>query len=87
MIEFTTVESIIMTYAPMLVTILGIVISFLKMISVIKQIRSDNTKSNEEKNAEIKALKDDMSGVINQNYELKKQINELLTKLDNVRRD
>lgn len=86
MIEFTTVESIIMTYAPMLVTILGIVISFLKMISVIKQIRSDNTKSNEEKNAEIKALKDDMSGVINQNYELKKQINELLTKLDNVRR-
>lgn len=86
MIEFTTIESIIMTYAPLLVTILGIILAFIKIIAVIKQIRSDNSKNNEEKAAEIKALKDSMSGVINQNYELKKQINELLTSLDKVKR-
>lgn len=87
MIEFTTIESIIMTYSPLLVTILGIILAFIRIIKVIKEIRSDNTKNNEEKAAEIKALQDNMSGVLNQNYELKKQLNELLTKLDNVKRE
>lgn len=87
MIEFTTIESIIMTYSPLLVTILGIILAFIKIIKVIKEIRNDNTKNNEEKAAEIKALQDNMSGVLNQNYELKKQLNELLTKLDNVKRE
>lgn len=87
MIEFTTIESIIMTYSPLLVTILGIILAFIRIIKVVKEIRNDNTKNNEEKAAEIKALQDNMSGVINQNYELKKQLNELLTKLDNVKRE
>ncbi len=87
MIEFTTIESIIMTYSPLLVTILGIILAFIRIIKVVREIRNDNTKNNEEKAAEIKALQDNMSGVINQNYELKKQLNELLTKLDNVKRE
>lgn len=87
MIEFTTIESIIMTYSPLLVTILGIILAFIRIVKVVKEIRNDTTKNNEEKAAEIKALQDNMSGVINQNYELKKQLNELLTKLDNVKRE
>ena len=42
MIEFSTIESLIMAYAPLVVTILGVVVAFLKMIANIKQIREDN---------------------------------------------
>ena len=31
MIEFTTIESIIMTYSPLLVTILGIILAFIRI--------------------------------------------------------
>lgn len=86
MIEFSTVESLIMTYAPMVVTIFGIVISFLKMISVIKEIKNDNKKSNEEKSQEILDLKNQMQSVINQNYELKKRLNQVLTYFDHIKR-
>lgn len=86
MIEFSTVESLIMTYAPMVVTIFGIVISFLKMISVIKEIKNDNKISNEEKSQEILDLKNQMQSVINQNYELKKRLNQVLTYFDHIKR-
>lgn len=86
MIEFSTIETLIMAYAPLLVTIIGIIVAFLKMISTIKNLRKDTSKTNEEKAAEIRDLKNQMSGVINQNYELKKQLNELLTKIDHVQR-
>ena len=86
MIEFSTIETLIMAYAPLLVTIIGIIVAFLKMISVIKNLRKDTSKTNEEKAAEIRDLKNQMSGVINQNYDLKKQLNELLTKIDHVQR-
>ena len=86
MIEFSTIETLIMAYAPLLVTIIGIIVAFLKMISTIKNLRNDTSKTNEEKAAEIRDLKNQMSGVINQNYELKKQLNELLTKIDHVQR-
>lgn len=87
MIEFTAIETIIMSYAPLLVTILGIIVAFLKIVKVIKEIRADNKKNNEEKAAEIAELKSQMQEVINQNYVLKKQLNEFLTKVDRVRRD
>ena len=70
MIEFSTIESLIMAYAPLVVTILGIVVAFLKMIANIKQIREDNKLSNEEKDKEITQLKAEMSGLLQQNYEL-----------------
>lgn len=87
MIEFSTIESLIMTYAPLLVTILGIVVAFLKMIANIKQIREDNKLSNEEKDKEITQLKAEMSGLLQQNYELQKTLKELLTKIDKVKRE
>ena len=87
MIEFSTIESLIMTYAPLVVTILGIVVAFLKMIANIKQIREDNKLSNEVKDKEITQLKAEMSGLLQQNYELQKTLKELLTKIDKVKRE
>ena len=87
MIEFSTIESLIMTYAPLVVTILGIVVAFLKMIANIKAIREDNKLSNEEKDKEITQLKAEMSGLLQQNYELQKTLKELLTKIDKVKRE
>lgn len=86
MIEFSTVETLIMAYAPLVVTIVGIIVAFLKMISVIKNLRKDTSKTNEEKAAEIKELKNNMQGLLDQNVCLKNQLNELLTKLDHVQR-
>lgn len=84
--EFTAIEQLIMAYAPMLVTIIGIIISFLKMVAIIKQLKNDTKKSNAEKTETINALKAQFDMVVNQNYELKKQINELLTKIDRIER-
>ena len=76
---FSDIETLIMAYAPLLVTIIGIVASFIKMISVLK---SNKKKSNEQ----ITEIKGELQEVVNQNYALKKQLNELLTKIDHVDR-
>ena len=87
MIEFTAIETLIMAYSPLVVTLIGIVYAFCKMIKNIKQIRTDNSISNAEKDAQIQELKNDMNIVLQENYELKKALKEVLSKIDNVRRD
>lgn len=76
---FSDIETLIMAYAPLLVTIIGIITSFIKMISVLK-------KNKQESNEQITELKNELQEVVNQNYALKKQLNELLTKIDHVDR-
>lgn len=76
---FSDIETIIIAYAPLIVTIIGIITSFIKMISVLK---TEKRATNEQ----ITELKTQLSEVVNQNYALKSQLNELLTKLDNVKR-
>ena len=87
MIEFTAIETLIMAYSPLVATLVGIVCAFCKMIKNIKQIRTDNMLSNVEKNAQIQDLKNDMKIVLQENYELKKALKEVLSKIDHVRRD
>ena len=87
MIEFTTIETFIMVYSPLVVALIGIVCAFCKMIKNIKQIRTDNILSNIEKKVQIEELKNDMKIVLQENYELKKALKEVLSKFDNVRRD
>ena len=87
MIEFTAIEALIMAYSPLVATLVGIVCAFCKMIKNIKQIRTDNILSNVEKNAQIQELKNDMKIVLQENYELKKALKEVLSKIDHVRRD
>lgn len=85
MIEFTAIETIVMTYAPLLVTILGIVVAFIKMVGAINNLRKDTKKSDEEKTSEIKALKEQMNEVLRENADLKVSLKELLTKIDKRR--
>ena len=87
MIEFTALETLIMAYSPLVATLVGIICAFCKMIKNIKQIRTDNMLSNVEKNAQIQELKNDMKIVLQENYELKKALKEVLSKIDHVRRD
>ena len=87
MIEFTAIETLIMAYAPLVVTLIGIVCAFCKMIKNIKQIKTDNILSNAEKNAKIQEIENDMKIVLQENYELKKALKEVLSKIDHVRRD
>ena len=87
MIEFTTIETLIITYSPLIATLFGVVCAFCKMIKIIKQIRMDNVLSNVEKNTQISELKNEMKVVLQENYELKKSINEMLSKIDHVRRN
>ena len=79
MVEFSTIESLIMTYAPLLVTVIGIVISFVKMVGAIKSVKKDNQEQFEE-------LKEQYRAVLQDNANLRKNINELLTKIDHINR-
>ena len=87
MIEFTAIETLIMAYSPLVATLVGIICAFCKMIKNIKQIRTDNMLSNVEKKVQIQELKNDMKIVLQENYELKKALKEVLSKIDHVRRD
>ena len=78
MIEFTAIETLIMAYSPLVATLVGIICAFCKMIKNIKQIRTDNMLSNVEKNAQIQELKNDMKIVLQENYELKKALKDLI---------
>lgn len=79
MIEFSTIEAIIMTYAPLLVTIIGIIISFIKMIDAVRSVKKENKDQFEE-------LKAQYQSVLQDNANLRKNINELLTKIDHINR-
>lgn len=79
MIEFSTIEAIIMTYAPLLVTIIGIIISFVKMIGAVRSVKKENKDQFEELKAQYQA-------VLQDNANLRKNINELLTKIDHINR-
>ena len=80
MVEFSTIESLIMTYAPLLVTIIGIIISFIKMVAAIKSVKKDNQEQFEE-------LKEQYRTVLQDNANLRKNLNELITKIDKVKKE
>lgn len=80
MVEFSTIESLIMTYAPLLVTVIGIIISFVKMVATIKSVKKDNQEQFEE-------LKEQYRTVLQDNANLRKNLNELITKIDKVKKE
>ena len=80
MVEFSTIESLIMTYAPLLVTIIGIIISFVKMVAAIKSVKKDNQEQFEDLKAQYRA-------VLQDNANLRKNVNELITKIDKVKKE
>ena len=69
-----------MTYAPLLVTIIGIIISFVKMVGAIKSVKKDNQEQFEDLKAQYRA-------VLQDNANLRKNLNELITKIDKVKKE
>ena len=80
MVEFSTIESLIMTYAPLLVTIIGIIISFIKMVAAIKSVKKANQEQFEDLKAQYRT-------VLQDNANLRKNLNELITKIDKVKKE
>ena len=80
MVEFSTIESLIMTYAPLLVIVIGIIISFVKMVAAIKSVKKDNQEQFEDLKAQYRA-------VLQDNANLRKNLNELITKIDKVKKE
>lgn len=87
MIELSTIESLVLAYAPGIVAFIGVIIAFCKLVRVINNIRLDNKLSNAKRDAEITSLKNDIKSVLNENYELKKTLREYMSKIDHIRRD
>lgn len=73
-------EQLIITYTPLLVALAGIITTFCKIMCVIKEMKTNTQKDSEEYKAQISQLN-------NQNAELKRQLNELLTKIDRIGRE
>ena len=84
--EFTMVETLIMTYSPLLVTIIGVIIAFVKMVKAIKSIKEDNAKSIEEKERQINELLSVNKQLLTSNYSNSALINELLTEITRIKR-
>ena len=80
--DLTTIEMLIMTYAPMLVTIISIIAMVVKVLSAFKALRKDVADK-----TEMEAVKDQMKVVLHENYELKASIKELVEKIDKVKKE
>ena len=90
---FGQIMSIVVAAAPALTAIIGIIFAVLKGIKTSKTTSADVINKFEEVRQEIfntkqySDLKDQLMIVQQENYELKKTINELLTKIDRIHRD
>lgn len=73
-----TIEALVMTYAPLLVTIISIIISFVKVVSSIKELKN----SKEEELNELKKLYKES---LQENAELKKNLNLIVEKVDKIK--
>ena len=77
--DFSTIESLIMAYAPLLVTVISIVVAFVKFVKEVKSIKEVNAEEKE-------ALYSQLRSATRENLLLKKKMNEILEKLDHIER-
>lgn len=89
---FEQIMSVVVAAAPSLTAIIGIVVAVLKGINTSKDTSKQVMDKFEEVRQEIfntkeySDLKDQLLIAHQENYELKKKINELLTKIDHIER-
>lgn len=79
--DLTLIETLIMTYAPLLVTIISIIAMVVKVLKSFKDLRKEVADK-----TELDDIRTEFQLVLQENYELKKSINELLEKIDKVKR-
>lgn len=93
MLELEQIYAIIMAAAPALTSIIGIIFAVVKGIKTSKTTSTDVINKFEEVRQEIfnakeySELKDQLKLAHQENYELKKKLNELLTKIDHIQRN
>lgn len=84
--DLTFIEQLILSYAPLVTLVLGFVGSFFKIIKYIGEIVRDNKLSNEEKEEKITELTTEVTKLTNDNASLKLQLQELIDKIDKIKR-
>lgn len=84
--DLTFIEQLIISYAPLITLVLGFVASFFKVIKYISEIVKDNKLANEEKQAKITELTTEVTKLTNDNASLKLQLQELIDKIDKIKR-
>lgn len=84
--DLTFIEQLIISYAPLVTLVLGFVASFFKVIKYISEIVKDNKLANEEKQAKITELTTEVTKLTNDNASLKLQLQELINKIDKIKR-
>lgn len=92
MLELEQIYALIVASAPALTAIIGIIFAVVKGIKTSKTTSADVINKFEEVRQEIfntkeySELKDQLKIAHQENYELKKKLNELLTKIDHIQR-
>ena len=84
--DLTFIEQLIISYAPLVTLVLGFVASFFKVIKYISEIVRDNKLANEEKQQKITELTSEVTKLTNDNASLKLQLQELIDKIDKIKR-
>ena len=84
--DLTFIEQLIISYAPLVTLVLGFVASFFKIIKYIGEIVKDNKLANEEKEEKITELTTEVTKLTNDNASLKLQLQELIDKIDKIKR-
>lgn len=93
MLELETIYAVIIAAAPALTAIIGIIFAVIKGIKTSKTTSADVIDKFEEVRQEIfntkeySELKTQLMIAHQENYELKKKLNELLTKIDHIHRN
>ena len=84
--DLTFIEQLIISYAPLITTVIGFVVAFLKVANYIREMVKDTKTSNEEKQAKITELTTEVTKLLNDNASLKLQLQELIDKIDKIKR-
>ena len=84
--DLTFIEQLILSYAPLVTLVLGFVASFFKIVKYISDIVRDNKLANEEKQEKINELTTEVTKLTNDNASLKLELQELIDKIDKIKR-
>ena len=84
--DLTFIENLIMSYAPLVTTVIGFIVAFLKIVAYIGDIVKDNKITNEEKQTKLNELTTEVTKLTNDNASLKLQLQELIDKIDKIKR-
>lgn len=86
-LELNNIITIIISYLPVIVAVMGEVLAFVATIKKYNSITANFSKIRDEikDKTEMNELKEQIVNVLHENAELKKQLAELIQKIDKVK--